>query len=98
MECLRLIISITWIAVDEIRRNPSEAVEDLRRIRIMGTLNNCFFPYSNRIKAVISLVFAHKGGFKNIFFQTALITGIVSNHFRVVFRNVQRRLSVHLSH
>jgi len=36
-------------------------------------LNNCFFPYSKSKKAVISLVFAHKGGFKNIVFQTALM-------------------------
>jgi hypothetical protein len=27
-------------------------------------LSNCFFPYSKSKKAVISLVFAHKGGFK----------------------------------
>jgi hypothetical protein len=38
----------------------------------MGALNNRFFPYSKRKKAVISLVFAHKGGFKNIVFQTTL--------------------------
>jgi len=41
---------------------------------LMGTLNNCLSPYSKRINAVISLVIARKGGFKNIFFQTALIT------------------------
>ena len=29
----------------------------------MGSLNNCFFPYSKSKKAVISLVFAHKGSF-----------------------------------
>jgi len=40
---------------------------------IMGTLNNCFFPYTKSKKAVISLVFAHKGSFKNIVFQTALM-------------------------
>jgi hypothetical protein len=39
----------------------------------MGTLNNCFFPYPKSKKAVISLVFARKGGFKNMVFQTALI-------------------------
>jgi len=46
----------------------------IKKIMLMGTLNNCFFPYSKRIKAVISLVFAHKGSFKNIVFQTALMT------------------------
>ena len=40
---------------------------------IMGTLNNFFFPYPKRKKEVISLVFALKGGFKNIVFQTAII-------------------------
>jgi formylglycine-generating enzyme required for sulfatase activity len=40
---------------------------------IMGGLNNYFFPYSKREKVVISLVLAHKGTFKNIVFQSALI-------------------------
>jgi hypothetical protein len=40
----------------------------------MGTLNNFFFLYPRRKKEVISLVFALKGGFKNIVFQTALIS------------------------
>jgi hypothetical protein len=40
----------------------------------MGTLNNWFFPYPKSKKPVISLVFALKGGVKNIVFQTALIS------------------------
>jgi hypothetical protein len=39
----------------------------------MGTLNNCFYSYPISKKAVISLVFARKGGLKNMFFQTALM-------------------------
>jgi len=38
-------------------------------ISVMGTLNNCFFHYSKRVKAVISLMLAHKGGFENIVFH-----------------------------
>jgi len=55
----------------------------IKKIMLMGTLNNCFFPYSKSKKAVISLVFAHKGGFKNIVFQTALMaqTGVFSRMF-----------------
>jgi hypothetical protein len=40
----------------------------------LSYLNNFFFPYIKMKKEVISLVFAHKGGFKNIVFQTALIS------------------------
>jgi hypothetical protein len=42
-------------------------------ISLMGGLNNYFFHYSKRKKVVISLVLAHKGTFKNIVFQSALI-------------------------
>jgi len=38
-----------------------------------GHLNNCFSPYSKSKKAVILLVCAHKSGFINIVYQTALI-------------------------
>jgi thioredoxin 1 len=47
----------------------------------MGGLNNYFFPYSKRKKVVISLVLAHKGTFKNIVFQSALIKEIRKNSF-----------------
>jgi hypothetical protein len=40
----------------------------------MGGLNNYFFLYSKRKKVVISLVLAHKGTFKNIVFQSALMS------------------------
>jgi desulfoferrodoxin (superoxide reductase-like protein) len=46
--------------------------------KIMGDLNNYFFPYSKRKKVVISLVLAHKGTFKNIVFQSALILFLFS--------------------
>jgi len=43
-----------------------------------GHLNKCFFLYAKKDKAVISLIFAHKGGFKNIFSQTAFMTFVLS--------------------
>jgi hypothetical protein len=54
----------------------------------MGGLNNYFFPYSKRKKVVISLVLAHKGTFKNIVFQSALIKYFFS--FYVVPKTTER--------
>ncbi len=53
----------------------------------MGTLNNCFFPYSKRIKAVISLVFAHKGNLEKIVFQTALICFTAQDRIDIIRKN-----------
>ncbi|MGL4370531.1 MAG: hypothetical protein ACRCUT_12790, partial [Spirochaetota bacterium] len=44
---------------------------------LMGGLKNCFFHLKPKKKAVLSLMFAHKGHEKNVVFQSALIIGMI---------------------